>query len=105
MTLYAVYAETCGIVFVLPVSECDLNLTTSDKGIIGGVSFLGIIVSSHLWGFLADTKGRRYVIYPTLLVASLLTICSSFAQNVLQFAILRFLNGFLWVSQNPISLL
>lgn len=36
--LNAVLLETCGISFVMPVSAFDLNLTTSDKGILGAVS-------------------------------------------------------------------
>lgn len=51
--------------------------------------------SSYLWGFLADTQGRRSVIRPTLLAAFLITIASSFAQNIYQLAAMRFLNGFL----------
>lgn len=95
MILNAVLMETCGIAFVIPVSQCDLKLSTSEKGILGAVSFFGIICSSHLWGFLADTKGRRCVIQPTLFVAFLLSIASSFVQNFYLFAALRFLNGFL----------
>lgn len=95
MILNAVLMETCGMAFVIPVSQCDLKMSTSEKGILGAVSFFGIICSSHLWGFLADTKGRRYIIQPTLFVAFLLSIASSFVQNFYLFTALRFLNGFL----------
>lgn len=57
MVLYAVAMETVGINFTFPVAECDLNLETKDKGLIASVSFGGIICSSYLWGYLADTKG------------------------------------------------
>lgn len=87
--------DSCGIGFVLPVSQCDLNLTPSQKGILGAVSFLGIICSSHLWGFLADTRGRRCVIQPTLMIAFALSFLSSLTSNFYIFASLRFLNGFL----------
>lgn len=95
LILNAVLLETCGISFVMPVSQCDLKLTTQEKGILGAVSFIGIICSSHLWGFLADTVGRRKVIQPTLFIAFLLSIASSFVNNFYLFAGLRFLNGFL----------
>lgn len=87
--------ETCGIAYEIPVSQCDFNITSSEKGISGGISFFGIICSSHLFGYLADTQGRRRVMLPTLLVASLLTFASSFIQNFFLFVALRFLNGFL----------
>lgn len=91
----ALIFETVGITFVLPVSQCDLNLTTSEKGILGAASFFGIICTSHLWGFLADTKGRRSVILPTLFIAFLMSFMSSFVQNFYLLTVLRFLNGFL----------
>lgn len=47
-----------------------------------------------MWGFLADTKGRRKVIQPTLLVGFLISFASSFALNFYEFAIMRFLTGF-----------
>lgn len=95
MVLNAVMMETCGISYVLPVAECDLNLSASDEGILTAVPFIGIICSSHLWGFMADTKGRRRVLQPTLFVAFLISVASSFAQNFYLFTTLRFLSGFL----------
>ncbi|XP_031639091.1 synaptic vesicle glycoprotein 2B-like [Contarinia nasturtii] len=94
LILNAVLVETCGISFIIPVSQCDLNLTAGEKGILSAVCFFGIICSSHLWGYLADTKGRRKVILPTLFIAFLLSVASSLVQNFYFFATLRFLNGF-----------
>lgn len=48
--LGSVFLETVGINFVLPVAQCELNMSNRDKGILSAVGFLGIIVSSHLWG-------------------------------------------------------
>lgn len=95
IVLGAVLLETCAISFVIPVSECDMKLTSTDKGILAAVSFSGMICSSHLWGYLADTKGRRFVILPTLMITFALAIGSSFTKHFYIFAILRFLNGFL----------
>ncbi|XP_031629336.1 synaptic vesicle 2-related protein-like isoform X4 [Contarinia nasturtii] len=94
LILNAVLMETCGMAFVIPVSQCDLNLTAGEKGILSAVCFFGIICSSHLWGYLADTKGRHRVIQPTLFIAFLLSIASSLVQNFYLLASLRFLNGF-----------
>lgn len=87
--------ETVSIVYVIPVLQCDLDITTSQKGIIAGAGFFGVLSSSHLWGFLADTKGRRRVIQPTLFIAFSLSICASFVNNFYLLAILRYPNGFL----------
>lgn len=95
LVLNAVLMETCGISFIMPVSQCDLRLTTQEKGILGAACFLGIITSSHMWGFLADTKGRRCIILPTLIIAFCLSVGSSLANNFYLLASLRFFNGFL----------
>ncbi|GAB0095766.1 synaptic vesicle glycoprotein 2B-like [Sergentomyia squamirostris] len=94
MNLAAVLLETLGISFVNPVAQCDLELTNRDKGVLSAIAFVGIIISSHLWGFLADTLGRRAVMMPSLFAAFISTFLSSFTTNFWVFAVLRFLTGF-----------
>ncbi|XP_075155560.1 synaptic vesicle glycoprotein 2A-like isoform X1 [Haematobia irritans] len=94
LILANVLLETLGISFVLPVSQCDLNLTVQERGIMSAIGFAGIISSSHLWGFLADTTGRRNIIRPTLLMGFFITVLSSFSTNFWTLVILRYLNGF-----------
>lgn len=72
-----------------------MKLTTEDKGILSAISFAGIITSSHLWGFLADTQGRRKVILPTLFITFLCTALSSLTTNFWLFVALRYFSGFL----------
>lgn len=87
--------EMIGISFIFPVSQCDLHLTPRQKGILGAAGYLGIICSSHLWGYLADTRGRRRIIQPTLFATFVVTVAASFVQNFYFLTILRFLTGFL----------
>ena len=93
--LGCVFLETVSINYILPVAQCDLNLTTLDKGILSTIGFLGIIFSSHLWGFLADTRGRKTVIVPTLFIAFGISIVSSFVKSFKVLVVLRFLVGVL----------
>lgn len=93
--MYTVVVETCAICYVLPVIDCDLNVNTAQKGVLAGAAFVGVICSSHLWGFLADTRGRRCVILPTLFITFCLSVICSFVQNFYVFTALRFLSGFL----------
>lgn len=93
--LGCVFLETVSINIILPVAQCDLELTNQNKGLLSAVGFIGIIVSSHLWGFLADTRGRKTIIVPTLFIAFGITILSSFTQSFWLLVLLRFLNGFL----------
>ncbi|XP_055912649.1 synaptic vesicle glycoprotein 2B-like isoform X2 [Eupeodes corollae] len=94
LVLANVLLETASIGFILPISQCDLKLTNQDKGILSAIGFAGIILSSHLWGFLADTKGRRKVILPTLLMAFVFTVLSSFSHTFWVLVLLRLVNGF-----------
>lgn len=117
MIFTAIVIEVLGLGFVLPVSGCDLKLTTQDKGMLSGAAFagkptiipylvpsnitlipmylLGLIVPSLLWGYLADTKGRKKVMKTTLLIAFICSVMSSFSNGFWSFLILRFLTGFL----------
>ncbi|XP_058839965.1 synaptic vesicle glycoprotein 2B-like [Topomyia yanbarensis] len=92
--LTAFLLETLGISYVIAVAECDLQLSTKEKGVLSGIAFVGVIISSHLWGFLADTMGRRKVIVPTLCLTFGTTALSSFATGFWSIVILRFFAGF-----------
>lgn len=94
LLLICTFFETGLIGFILPVAECDLKMTNQEKGILSAVGYAGIISSAHLWGFLADTKGRRAVIMPTVLISSIVSIVSSFSHRFWLLVVLRFLNGF-----------
>ncbi|XP_055845871.1 synaptic vesicle glycoprotein 2B-like [Episyrphus balteatus] len=95
LVMINVVLECVGISFVLPVINCDMDLSFQKKGILGAVGFFGMIFSSHLWGFLADTTGRRKVMRPTLFVGYFVTVLSSFSPNFWTLAVLRFINGFM----------
>lgn len=89
------YIELTSISFILPLVQCDFNLSTSDKGILGAIGYFGVILSSHFWGFLSDTSGRRKTMIVSLLLASLTSFVSSFAYDFRVLVSLRFFNGFL----------
>lgn len=87
--------ETLGISFVFPVAECDLKLTTVHKGVLSSITSIGIIVSSHMWGFLADRKGRKPVIVYTLILSFVASFVSSLSTSFGMLVVCRFVCGFL----------
>ena len=93
--LISTISETIGMMLLITPSQCDLNLTTFDKGILSVAAYVGIILPSYMWGYLCDRKGRRRVMIITLLMTSMAAIGSSFAPDLLSFIILRFIVGFL----------
>lgn len=89
------FIELTSVNFILSIAQCDLDMSTSDKGILSAIGYVGLILSSHLWGFLADTRGRRSTMILSLLIATLATIASSLVSNFWLLVFLRFVNGFL----------
>lgn len=97
LILVANLTDVCGISYVLPVLNCDMPLTSQQKGILGGIGLFGVSCSLYFWGYLADTMGRKRIIHPTLLFAFIASFLSTFIVNFYLFAFLRFINGILWV--------
>lgn len=88
------FLEPGSITMVLPIAQCELELTNYHKGLIGSVGYLGIILSSHFWGFIADTQGRKKVMVPALILCFTFSVCSAFSKSFWFLALFRFLNGF-----------
>lgn len=89
------FFELTSVNFILPLAECDLEMSSTDKGILSSIGYVGVILSSHFWGFLADTKGRRAMLIPSLLMAFVATLLSSLANSFWLLVGFRFINGFL----------
>ncbi|KAG5683093.1 hypothetical protein PVAND_012396 [Polypedilum vanderplanki] len=94
LILGCAFVETGCITLVLPIAQCELQMTNFHKGFLGSIGFIGIILSSHFWGFLADTKGRKNTMIVALLLAAFFSICSTLAKTFWVIALFRFLNGF-----------
>lgn len=95
LTISVASYETLGISFIFPIAQYDLDLSTQQKGILSGITSVGIILSSFMWGFLADSKGRKKVIVPTLFMTFVSTACSSLSTSYEILLVFRFLSGFL----------
>lgn len=90
-----VFMETVSINVILPLAACDLNLSDSDKGLLSGIGKVGVIASTYVWGYLADTRGRKFVTVIPLLIAGSFSVMSSFANSFWVLMVLRLLNGVL----------
>lgn len=88
------FIELTSVNFILPISQCDLNLSTTDKGTLSAIGYVGVILSSHMWGFFSDSKGRKAALVPSLVLAFTATFISSLVNSFWFLVLLRFLNGF-----------
>uniref|UniRef100_A0A182SEA1 Major facilitator superfamily (MFS) profile domain-containing protein n=1 Tax=Anopheles maculatus TaxID=74869 RepID=A0A182SEA1_9DIPT len=93
LCLMSVINETVNVGFIISAAECDLDLTFSDKGILNGAGFLGVVSSSYVWGFLSDTWGRRRVLLLASTGALITSVLSTFAPHVWVLIGARFLVG------------
>lgn len=95
LVLGSTVIEVLNITYILPISECELAWTMQDKGLLSVTAVLGILFGSVLWGSLADTYGRRLVLYPTLFCTFVSTTLSSIAASFWTLFIARFSSGLL----------
>jgi len=85
--------EVLCVSFVLPSAECDLHLTSRDKGILTAMIFLGMMVGGYVWGFLGDSIGRKTTLVSSLFVNSIGGLLSALVGTWWLFAISRFVSG------------
>ena len=89
------------ILFGIVKNPSLMDLGITDKaGLFNKGNFLlsmqmaGMLLGGIVWGILGDKKGRLSTLFLTILLYSLANIANGFAQNIEQYACLRFIAGF-----------
>ncbi|KAK4303361.1 hypothetical protein Pmani_024615 [Petrolisthes manimaculis] len=85
--------EILCVSILMPAAECDLHMSSEDKGWLSAMVFVGMMVGGYIWGVLGDMYGRRNVLIVALLVNGVAGLTSSFVQSYESFLGLRFLSG------------
>lgn len=74
-----------------------LNVTTDDMQRIGenilNWQMIGLSIGGILWGIMGDKKGRKSVLFASILLYSIATIANGFVSNIEQYTWLRFIAG------------
>lgn len=94
--LMAVINETVGMSIISLSSLCDLETDTQKRAILSATGFIGIFLSSHMWGYLADTTGRRNVMMISVFISNVFSLLSMFASNYWTFVVLRCISNLKW---------
>ncbi|XP_059219149.1 synaptic vesicle glycoprotein 2C [Stomoxys calcitrans] len=89
----AIVFSTTTMAYILPIAECDLKLSLFNKGVLNAVTFAGMISSAIVWGYLADTQGRKKILAWGLLADALCVFCSSLSQNFAMLVTFKFFGG------------
>ncbi|KAJ6635070.1 Synaptic vesicle glycoprotein 2B [Pseudolycoriella hygida] len=85
--------EGLNMAFVLPAAKCDIQMTTTEQGLINAIAFIGFVLTSQLWGFVVDTYGRLKVLQFSLLSGFIFSIISSFSVSSMMLLFTRLLVG------------
>ena len=91
--IICVMLEGTSMAYALPMAKCDLNISLREQGLINSVGYFGIVLTSHIWGFFADTRGRRKVLLVSTLLTFIFGAASSFVNSGLMMFITRLAVG------------
>jgi putative MFS transporter len=69
----------------------DAVLTTGEY--ILSIQMIGILIGGVIWGVMGDKKGRKSVLFGSILLYSVASIANGMITNVTQYTILRFVAG------------
>ncbi|XP_011256328.1 synaptic vesicle glycoprotein 2B isoform X1 [Camponotus floridanus] len=79
--------------YVLPSAECDLQLTMFDKGLLNSMTFAGMISTVFFWGCMADTFGRKKLMFYGYLITGLLSLATCFSHTSWLLITFKFFDG------------
>ena len=80
--------------FISSCSGDEFQLTNNKKASLVSIVFIGELLGSIIWGFVADKYGRKLSFLLACFIISLCGIFSAFAPSYIWLLVLRFLVGF-----------
>lgn len=81
------------IVFLIPVIEASLHIAISESAWLIGVGLGASGLGGMLFGWLADSYGRRSILILCVFLFSIGMLFTAFTQNATQFMLARFITG------------
>ena len=93
LSIYSMVLESTNLSYALPLAKCDLKMSLVQQGVANSVSFIGVISTAYLWGFLSDTWGRRKVLLLAYIITFIFSSLSSLSTTTLMMFITRFFTG------------
>lgn len=93
LCLMSYVVDMLGFGLVLPAATCDLQMDNYRKGLLSSAPFLGLTISAHSWGFLADFIGRRKTICVSLSMSVMFSLVAAVVPNFWVILVMRFCSG------------
>ncbi|XP_026317973.1 synaptic vesicle glycoprotein 2B-like [Hyposmocoma kahamanoa] len=100
LLILAMFVDMFGFSVVLPSAACDLQLTTSQQGLLSAIPLIGVMVSSYTWGLCADTLGRRKTLLIAMPIGMFFNLAASIAPTFDALAALKFFSASFTSSAN-----
>ncbi|XP_045447530.1 synaptic vesicle glycoprotein 2B-like [Melitaea cinxia] len=91
--LISTIIDTVGYSYILPAARCDLQMSDSQRGLIGSMPYIGIVVTSFPWGYLTDTRGRKVMIVSSSLAAGTFGVLAAFMPEINSFTVFKLLSA------------
>ncbi|XP_041968074.1 synaptic vesicle glycoprotein 2B-like [Aricia agestis] len=85
--------EIFSVSYLVPASACELKTSVPQQGLMAAVPMLGIIATSHIWGYLADTRGRTTVLAWCMTLSFIFGSLNTLAPNWIVFSVLKFFSS------------
>lgn len=90
--IIAMAFESLSVSYLVPASACELETTTLHQGFMAAVPVIGILATSHVWGYLADMRGRRKILQLSLVLGFVTGALAAFSPHWIVFCVLKFLS-------------
>ncbi|XP_059054635.1 synaptic vesicle glycoprotein 2B-like [Achroia grisella] len=81
--------EVYSVSYLVPASVCELDTSSSQQGLMAATPLIGIIATSHIWGYLADTRGRKKVLCTSMFLGFITGALAALSPNWIVFSVLK----------------
>ncbi|CAH2054226.1 unnamed protein product, partial [Iphiclides podalirius] len=95
-SMAAVFASTMVTTtssYILPMAECDLNMSIMDKGLLNAMPFFGQVGATFFTGFLVDAFGRRIFLIGGNAAIFICNLVEGSSQNFWMLIIMKLIEG------------
>ncbi|XP_026727173.1 solute carrier family 22 member 6-like [Trichoplusia ni] len=76
---------------IVPTSACELGTTSSQQGLLAAGPVVGSLLGGILWGYQADTRGRRKMLLVSLCGGIIVNLIASISVNWIMLMIFQFI--------------
>ncbi|KAL0881335.1 hypothetical protein ABMA27_001216 [Loxostege sticticalis] len=85
--------EIFSVAFLVPASACELGTTSAQQGLMAATPVVGIIATSHFWGYLADTRGRKKVLCFSMTLSFVAGAAAALSPDWITFSVLKLISS------------